>query len=152
MQDNGLERFVAAQEPVIGRVLSELAAGEKRSHWMWFVFPQLRGLGSSVMADRYGLEGAAEARDYDAHPLLGPRLRECAGLVLDHRARSAERIMGPVDALKLRSCATLFREVASAPGPFAEIIDVFYAGQPCVATLAMLGDEPTQRREGVEPK
>ena len=106
-----LQRFVAAQQDVYETALAELHAGAKRSHWMWFIFPQLKGLGRSAMAEYYGLAGADEATAYAAHPVLGPRLRECAGALLPHLAsRSPEQILGPVDALKLRSSMRLFAE------------------------------------------
>src|SRR3712207_1950330 len=94
-----LERFVAAQDPVIDQVRRELAAGRKRTHWMWFVFPQLRGLGQSAMAQRYGLTSLAEAEAYLAHPVLGPRLEDCTALVNAVQGRSAEEILGGVDAM-----------------------------------------------------
>jgi uncharacterized protein (DUF1810 family) len=97
-----LERFVTAQEPVFGRVLGELQAGRKRSHWMWFVFPQLRGLGRSPMADRYGIGSLAEARAYLAHPVLGPRLDLCARTVLESEAASLHAIFGSPDDMKFR--------------------------------------------------
>ncbi|XDA98077.1 DUF1810 domain-containing protein [Sulfitobacter sp. LCG007] len=138
MREEGLERFVAAQAPVIDRVRAELSAGRKSSHWMWFVFPQLRGLGQSPMAWFYGLAGVPEARAYDAHEVLGPRLRGCAALVLSHSGRSAEEIMGPVDALKLRSCATLFAEVSQEPAVFARLLETFHGGQSCPRTDEIL--------------
>jgi uncharacterized protein (DUF1810 family) len=103
-----LTRFVMAQEPVYARVCAELAAGCKESHWMWFIFPQLRGLGSSAMAQRFGLGSLVEARAYLAHPLLGTRLRECTRLVNSVQDRSAQLIFGYPDCLKFRSCMTLF--------------------------------------------
>ena len=112
MADYDLERFVAAQEPIYRQVERELGRGEKESHWMWFVFPQIAGLGSSAMARRFALSGPAEARAYLGHDLLGPRLRDCTAEVLGHRGRSAEAIFGPVDAMKFRSSMTLFEAVA----------------------------------------
>ena len=134
----GLERFVEAQDPVFDRVLEELADGAKQSHWMWFVFPQLRGLGRSDMARRYGLGGPTEVRAYDAHAVLGPRLRHCAYLMLEHAGTPAERILGEVDALKLRSCATLFAEIVPDPAPFRDLLATFHDGRGCPRTQAML--------------
>jgi len=107
-----LTRYVAAQQPVFARVCAELAAGRKQTHWMWFVFPQLRGLGSSPMAERYGIGSLEEARAYLAHPLLGERLRHCTQLVNGVDGRSAEEIFGYPDYLKFRSCMTLFAAAA----------------------------------------
>ena len=133
-----LARFVAAQSGVYDLALAELRAGAKRTHWMWFVLPQLRGLGHSMMADRYGLEGVDEARAFLSHPLLGERLRECIAALLDHAgSRTAAEVMGVVDAIKLHSCLTLFE--AAGGGPlFARALDTFYAGERDRRTLAML--------------
>ena len=133
-----LERFVTAQAPVYAEALAELRRGHKESHWMWFVFPQLRGLGRSATADYYGLAGLGEARAYLAHPLLGPRLRECAEALLAHRVRRPEAILGAVDALKLRSSMTLFERAADAPEPFAAVLDAFYGGVRDGETLRLL--------------
>ncbi|GLR46819.1 DUF1810 domain-containing protein [Sphingomonas astaxanthinifaciens] len=133
-----LARFVAAQGGVYDLALAELRAGEKRTHWMWFVLPQLRGLGFSIMADRYGLEGLGEARAYLAHPLLGARLRECVAALLTHAGqRSAGEIMGVVDGIKLLSCLTLFEAAGSEP-LFARAIDAFYEGERDKRTLQLL--------------
>jgi uncharacterized protein (DUF1810 family) len=126
-----LERFVQAQQPVYRQVLAELAAGEKRTHWMWFVFPQLKGLGSSSLARTYGLGSAQEAHAYLAHPLLGERLRECAGLLLQVRGADARQVMGYPDDLKLRSSMTLFAAAATATSDqrlFAGVLAKFFAG------------------------
>ncbi|MDP9795617.1 uncharacterized protein (DUF1810 family) [Catenuloplanes nepalensis] len=125
-----LQRFVDAQEGVHERALAELAAGEKRSHWMWFVFPQLAGLGRSEMARRYALASLDEARDYLAHPVLGPRLRECARAVLSVQGRTADRILGGIDAQKLRSSMTLFSLAAPDEPVFAEVLDRYFEGAP----------------------
>lgn len=111
-----LRRFVEAQQGIHEQALMEIRAGRKRSHWMWFVFPQLQGLGHGAMAQHYGLSGLAEARAYLAHPVLGPRLRECVRALLGHAGTSAARLLGEVDALKLRSCLTLFARAAGASG------------------------------------
>ncbi|MGA0612107.1 DUF1810 domain-containing protein [Caldimonas sp. KR1-144] len=115
-----LQRFVDAQAPVIERVLAELAAGAKASHWMWFVFPQLRGLGRSAMSERYGIGSLAEARAYLAHPLLGPRLRECTRLVLAVRGRRLDQILPPPDDLKFRSSMSLFAQAVPGDPLFEE--------------------------------
>ena len=124
-----LQRFVDAQKTVYGRVLDELAAGRKTSHWMWFVFPQIAGLGRSFTARRYAIHGIDEARAYLSHPVLGPRLRECTRLVLDTGGASAEAIFGFPDYLKFRSCMTLFDAVAEAGDPFRAALDRFYDGR-----------------------
>ena len=133
-----LERFVVAQAPVIDTVLAELAAGAKRTHWMWFGFPQLARLGRSETARFYGIASLTEAQAYWRHPLLGPRLRQCCDLLLPHAARGAERVLGPVDALKLRSCLTLFERAAPDEPVLGELLDDYYAGERDEATLALL--------------
>ena len=138
MPDFDLERFVAAQAGIYGQALAELQAGRKQSHWMWFVFPQLAGLGRSPTAIFYAIASAAEARAYLAHPLLGARLRECTSAVLAHRGRSAEAIFGAVDAMKLRSSMTLFEAVAADPAPFASLLDAFFDAERDPATLNLL--------------
>ncbi|WP_349370580.1 DUF1810 domain-containing protein [Salinarimonas sp.] len=140
-----LARFVAAQDPVIGTVRAELAAGAKRTHWMWFVFPQLEALGRSPTAKRYGISGAAEARAYLDHPVLGPRLRECVSLLLAHADASGgpdiHAILGSPDALKLASCLTLFRAAAQDAADralFRRGLDAFYEGRADGRTLALV--------------
>jgi uncharacterized protein (DUF1810 family) len=135
---DSLQRFLDAQAPVYDEVCAELRAGRKTSHWMWFVFPQLRGLGHSSLAQRYGITGRAEARAYVQHPLLGARLKECMALLLAHRGLSAEDILGEIDAMKLRSCATLFAAVAPQEPVFAQVLAQFYFGQPCHRTQELL--------------
>jgi uncharacterized protein (DUF1810 family) len=134
-----LGRFVAAQAGVYAAALAELRAGRKRSHWMWFVFPQVAGLGSSAMARRYAIAGVAEARAYLGHPVLGPRLVECAEALIAIEERSAREIMGSPDDLKLRSCATLFARVAPPGSAFERLIDRYYGGEEDAATLRLLG-------------
>ena len=138
MADFGLDRFVEAQEGVWPTALAELRAGRKQSHWMWFVFPQLAGLGASPMAVRYAIRSAAEARAYLDHPLLGARLREGVAAMLAHRGRSADSVLGGIDALKFRSSLTLFEAVASEPGLFAGALDHFYGGGRDGRTLELL--------------
>jgi uncharacterized protein (DUF1810 family) len=116
--------FVAAQDRVWPAVLAELRAGRKTSHWMWFVFPQLAGLGRSPMSQRYALADADEAREFYAHPVLGPRLRECCELLLTHTGLSAFDIFGGIDAMKLRSSMTLFAEATDDP-LFTQVLEAF---------------------------
>jgi uncharacterized protein (DUF1810 family) len=134
-----LQRFVEAQAWSFADAIAELAAGRKQTHWIWFVLPQLAGLGHSETALLFGIRSAAEARAYLAHPLLGPRLRQCCAALLRHRDRSAEDILGGIDALKLRSSMTLFEAVAEDPAPFAAVLDAFYAGARDPLTLDLLG-------------
>jgi uncharacterized protein (DUF1810 family) len=133
-----LRRFVDAQAGIYDTVIDELAAGRKRSHWMWFVFPQLRGLGSSPTAVRFGITSTDEARAYLAHDLLGPRLRECAGLVAGIDGRSAVEIFGRPDDMKLRSSMTLFARATEDNADFVAVLDKFYGGEEDPATLARL--------------
>jgi uncharacterized protein (DUF1810 family) len=133
-----LARFVAAQSGVYELALSELRDGQKRTHWMWFVLPQLRGLGHSLMADRYGIEDLAEARAYLTHPLLGPRLNECLEAILVHAGqKTPAELLGVVDAIKLQSSLTLF-EAAGGDSRFAAALDAFYGGERDRRTLGML--------------
>ena len=134
-----LERFVAAQDPVWPDVVGELRAGRKRSHWMWFVFPQIAGLGRSAMAQHYALASVAEAADYLDHPVLGPRLREATQLVLAHAGQPAEAILGGIDATKLRSSMTLFAVARPKEPGFAAALDAFWDGVPDPATLELVG-------------
>ena len=134
----GLDRFVAAQAQVIDRALAELRGGAKTSHWMWFVFPQVAGLGHSHMAQLYAIADLAEARAYLAHALLGPRLVEATEAMLGWAGkRSAETILGGIDAVKLRSSMTLF-EAAAGGAPFADCLEAFYDGERDPATLARI--------------
>jgi uncharacterized protein (DUF1810 family) len=134
-----LDRFVAAQAPVYDQVLAELRRGRKTSHWMWFVFPQVAGLGRSDIARHYAIGSMAEARAYLEHPLLGGRLLECAGLVLAVEGASADAIFGHIDALKLRSCMTLFDRVAPDEPVFRNVIDRYFLGAPDETTMRLLG-------------
>ncbi|MCU1603287.1 MAG: calpastatin [Frankiales bacterium] len=132
-----LDRFVEAQVPTYDGALTELRAGHKRGHWMWFVFPQLAGLGHSPTAQRYGLTGPEEAVDYLAHPVLGTRLRECTHALLELPAHNPVVVVGLVDALKLRSSMTLFDAVAPG-GDFARVLEQYYGGKPDELTLQLL--------------
>jgi uncharacterized protein (DUF1810 family) len=134
-----LDRFVSAQAGTYERALAELRSGHKRSHWMWFVFPQLAGLGRSSTAQHYGIQSLAEARAYLAHPVLGARLRECAAVVAS-LPTGAEAILGSTDAMKFRSSMTLFRRAAPDEPVFEQALDRLYGGQPDWQTDQMLGD------------
>jgi uncharacterized protein (DUF1810 family) len=133
-----LERFVAAQRHSYDSARAELAAGHKTSHWMWFVFPQIAGLGFSQMSVRYAIGSREEAVAYLQHPLLGPRLFECTRLVVDTESRTAEQIFGGIDALKFRSCMTLFASVAPEQALFDAAIRKYFGGQADANTLARL--------------
>jgi len=129
-----LERFVDAQDGVYDRALAEVRAGRKTSHWMWFVFPQIRGLGVSPTAQHYAIASLAEAREYLDHPLLGARLRECAEAVLASDAPTAEHIFGGIDSMKLRSSMTLFHRAAPDEAVFTRVLDRYFDGVPDAAT------------------
>ena len=132
-----LERFVQAQAADYDRALSELRDGEKRSHWMWYIFPQIEGLGNSPMSLRYSIKSAAEALAYLGHPVLGPRLQECAAVVHSIVGRSALQIFGSPDDLKLRSCATLFASVSN-DGVFEQLLRKYFSGKHDSETLRLL--------------
>ncbi len=134
-----LNRFVLAQEGVYDSALSEIRSGRKRSHWMWFVFPQYEGLGFSSTSRRYSIKSLDETKAYLAHPVLGPRLIECACAVLDVEGRSAHEIFGTPDDLKLRSCATLFAAVSAKGSAFDELLEKCFNGEPDAATLERIG-------------
>jgi uncharacterized protein (DUF1810 family) len=140
MQPFRLERFVTAQQGVYDDVVAELRTGRKTSHWMWFVFPQVEGLGRSWMSQQYAIGSLAEAQAYLAHPVLGARLRECTSLVLAQRDRTAEQIFGGIDAVKLRSSMTLFHRAAPDEPAFRDVIDRFFEGRPDDATDSILGE------------
>ncbi len=133
-----LERFVEAQAPYCEHALAELRAGRKRTHWMWFIFPQIAGLGHSAMAQRYAIQSLDEAKAYLAHPVLGGRLRECAHAVLEVPDRSIHEIFGSPDDLKFRSSMTLFGRADPADPVFAACLRKYFAGEPDRQTLALL--------------
>ncbi|TLX55865.1 DUF1810 domain-containing protein [Stutzerimonas nosocomialis] len=137
--DFDLQRFVKAQEADYARALSELRAGRKQSHWMWYIFPQLAGLGRSEMARRYALSGREEALAYLERPLLGARLEECTLALLSHDTLTAHQILGSPDDLKLHSCMTLFARVAPENPLFQQALDRYFAGKPDEASLRLLG-------------
>lgn len=135
---HNLQRFVDAQQPVFEAVRAELRAGRKRSHWMWFVFPQIKGLGHSEMAQKFAIGSIDEARAYLAHPLLGPRLQECTKLLLLVMAPSINVILGYPDDLKFHSSMTLFAQAADDPTPFNACLERYFGGKPDQATLNLL--------------
>jgi uncharacterized protein (DUF1810 family) len=139
-----LERFVQAQEEggAHARALTELREGQKRSHWMWFVFPQLAGLGRSPMARRYAIASVDEAVAYLAHPVLGPRLRQCAEILLELDTSDAETVFGALDAMKLRSSMTLFARAAGEGSVFEEVLERSFAGAEDERTLDLLAEGP----------
>lgn len=136
--DGAIERFIDAQRSTFAAARAELAAGRKRSHWMWFVFPQVAGLGRSAMAQRYAIRSLSEARAYLSHPVLGARLQECAALLLELEGLSAYDVFGSPDDLKLRSSMTLFASVQGPDSVFQRVLDRYYLGVPDAATLTIL--------------
>jgi uncharacterized protein (DUF1810 family) len=140
--DYDLSRFIAAQERSYASAEREISEGRKTSHWAWYIYPQLVGLGRADTALHYGIESLAEAKAYLDHPVLGPRLLHMMELMLQHLDQPADMILGPVDALKLRSCATLFSHIADAPPVFAQVVEMFYDGMRCEVTEALLRKTP----------
>lgn len=138
MSDYDLQRFIDAQDPVWGAVQAELKAGAKRSHWMWFVFPQLAGLGLSATAQQYAIRDLAEAKLYVSHEILGPRLKKAALLVLETDGKTAQQIFGYPDDLKLRSSMTLFAEAEPSITVFTSVLDTYFGGTPDEKTLDLL--------------
>ena len=134
-----LDRFVLAQQGVYAGVLDELRRGRKVGHWIWFIFPQVAGLGRSAMSELYAISSLDEAREYLAHPVLGARLRECAAIVVATTGRTALDIFGSIDAVKLRSSMTLFHRAAPDEPVFRKVLDRFYDGRADEATDARLG-------------
>ena len=133
-----LERFLMPQEMTHAKALAEVRAGLKLSHWIWWEFPQLRDLGKSKRATDYGLKDLDEAREYLAHPVMGTRLVELSMAMMMHQSKGPEAILGPVDAMKLRSCATLFAKVPGAPAVFKDILRAFFSGVECPKTLELI--------------
>ena len=136
-----LAEFVAAQDPVYDDVLRELAGGRKETHWIWFIFPQIAGLGFSAMSRRFGIASKAEARSYLKHAVLGPRLRECTGLLLALPIRDISSVLGYPDDLKFRSSMTLFAAAAPEESIFQAALQKFFGGNPDAATLSLLGQD-----------
>jgi uncharacterized protein (DUF1810 family) len=137
-----LDRFVRAQERDYEQALSEIRSGQKRSHWMWYVFPQLHGLGFSSTAQKYAIRSVAEAEAYLRHPILGPRLVEIAEAAAGLERRSAVEVFGSPDDMKLRSCATLFARLSPAGSVFERLLVRYFDGEPDAATLRLLGQLP----------
>lgn len=137
-----LDRFVRAQRGDYERALAEIRGGRKRSHWMWYIFPQVDGLGSSSTARRYAIKSVAEAEAYLRHPVLGPRLIECAEAVVGVEGRSAHEIFGSPDDLKLRSCATLFARVSPSGSVFERLLRKYFPDGPDEKTLRLIGASP----------
>lgn len=138
-----VDRFFASQESGYPEALAEVRNGSKEGHWMWFIFPQLRGLGQSTMAWYYGIEDLQEAREYLQHPVLGQRLREITQALLDRPETDPVKIFGWTDSMKLRSCMTLFAQV-SGDDLFTRVLDKFYGGQEDRVTLELLGRKKVQ--------
>ncbi len=138
MNDSGLERFLSAQEKTYNLALSEIRGGRKEGHWMWYIFPQLSGLGLSSLSKLYGIRGRAEALDYIQHPVLGSRLREITQSLLTLPDIPVIDIVGYPDNLKLQSCMTLFREIAPDTDLFQKALDKYYQGQPDKVSLELL--------------
>jgi uncharacterized protein (DUF1810 family) len=140
-----LQRFVRAQEDHYDEALAEIRGGLKRSHWMWYIFPQFDGLGHSSTSKRYSVKSVGEAKAFLAHPVLGRRLLECAEAAVGVAGRSAAQIFGYPDDLKLRSCATLFASVSPPGSTFDRIIEKYFQGEPDDRTLRLIGDDHQRR-------
>ena len=140
-----LSRFVDAQEGVYETALRELEDGQKRSHWMWFIFPQTAGLGLSSMAQRYAITSRRESKAYLEHPVLGPRLNACCSALLQVEGRSAEEIMGYPDFLKLKSSMTLFAAVSDGASLFSDVLKKYFSDQPDLRTIELLRGSEDQR-------
>jgi len=136
-----LKRFLDAQADCIEQVEEELRNGRKQSHWMWFIFPQIKGLGSSAMANRYGISSRKESQAFLLHKILGLRLRHCTSLVLRIEGKSVEQIFGNPDDVKFRSCMTLFANVDSENSPFSEALQKYFGGKPDPLTIDLLNQE-----------
>ncbi len=136
--DFDLQRFIEAQDHDYGTAVRELKSGRKRSHWIWYVFPQIAGLGSSPMSQKFTISSCDEPRAYAEHPVLGARLRECTQLVLDVQGRRADQIFPYPDDLKFRSCMTLFERCAADPALFRAALEKYFAGEPDRLTLDIL--------------
>ena len=133
-----MDRFLTAQENVYEKALAEIVKGKKRTHWMWFIFPQFRGLGQSEMSVFYGIKDVEEAKEYLAHPILGARLIEISTALLAHKDKSPIAIMGDIDAVKLRSSMTLFAMISEENSVFDQVLQQFYKGKMCTKTLSIL--------------
>ena len=136
-----LTRFLSVQNPVYDTVLSELRQGEKRTHWMWFIFPQIIGLGHSSISHHFAIKSVAEARAYLRHPILGKRLTECAEILMGIERKSAHQVFGFPDNLKLRSCMTLFAGVSGPGSVFEQVLEKYFKGEQCPSTRAFLDQD-----------
>ena len=136
--DNTLNRFLSAQQPIYSQVLKELRSGKKTTHWMWFIFPQIEGLGHSTTAKYYSIINSGEAKEYLTHPVLGKRLLECTTLLLQIENRSADAIFGFPDNAKLRSCMTLFNYIAPEEKILEAVLEKYFSGHPDEKTVAIL--------------
>jgi len=137
-----LQRFVSAQEAEYGQALAEIRAGRKKNHWMWFIFPQFDGLGFSPTSRFYSIKTIEEAKAYLDHPVLGPRLLKCIRALLELQGRTAAQIFGSPDDLKLRSCLTLYSVASPSEKIFRKALEKYYAGEPDVRTLRLIGEKP----------
>ena len=146
--DLDLDRFVLSQAPIYDEVLQELRGGRKTGHWIWFIFPQIAGLGYSETSRYYAISSLDEARSYLVHPVLGPRLHECAGVVAATEGRTAEQMFGPVDAMKVRSSMTLFLRAAPGEAVFRQVLDSFFGGAADPATDRLLGRQAGEPSPG----
>jgi uncharacterized protein (DUF1810 family) len=142
-----LDRFVEAQSSAYDTAIGELRSGRKRSHWIWYVLPQVRGLGASQLSTKYGLQSLAEAQAYLAHPVLGSRLRECVRTLNALPGNDAVAVLGGIDALKLRSCLTVFAQASEKESLFREALDKYFSGEPDEATLSLLGRTSRSRSQ-----
>jgi uncharacterized protein (DUF1810 family) len=140
-QPHDLQRFLLAQESVFDDVIQELEEGQKQTHWMWFVFPQIQGLGHSTIAKHYAISSREEARAYLSHPVLGARLKQCVSILAGLSGRSAEQIFGSTDAMKFRSSMTLFASVSTGESTFEAALRKYYHGRPDQVTLAILASD-----------
>ena len=136
-----LERFIDAQAPIYAQALGELRAGQKQSHWMWFIFPQIAGLGQSPTSRAYAIQSLQEAQAYLSHPVLGARLHECCQTLMNARGNSARDIFGSIDAMKLRSCLTLFAEADHDEALFHNLLEKYFDGEADEATLEILAEQ-----------
>ena len=144
MNINSLDRFTAAQEKSYERALAEIVRGEKRTHWMWYIFPQLRGLGTSSMSHTYGIYDVKEAKTYLKHPVLSERIYELCRELLKHKNKSVEDIFGDVDTMKLRSSMTLFALAGGDGSIFHQVLDCFFDGKPDRETLKLIGERKSK--------
>ena len=142
---NNLNRFISAQEEIFENVLTELGNGQKRTHWMWFIFPQIDGLGFSATTKHYAIKSVEEARQYLEHPVLGARLLQCASLVLAIEGKSAHEIFGSPDDMKLKSSMTLFASISDPDSAFMRVLEKYFNGQRDEKTIILMGNLPAKK-------